>query len=635
MTVQKAFVVKNGFEVNQKLLVANSSTGRVGVGTSQPSYLLDVAGGIGVTDVYAVGFATFTNRLNVGLSGTTLTALGSGGVGIGTDTPITSVALHVNGNQIVTSGKVGIGTTNPPSTLTVTNTGNATTGLTGCLADFTTDTNSYGQINLRNVNSGSNASSDIIVTADNGNDTTNYVDLGINNSGYNVGTWSVNGANDAYLYTSNGSLSIGIATNNTAKYISFFAGGTLSTNEKARITQSGVGIGTTNPTSDLYVVGNVKITGITTLGITTVSQLYSTGIVTASSFVPTSGYIKAPDGTNSFYIYDTTGNVAFQGTIGASQLNSASGLKVIGLSGNDAAFENNISVAGVSTLGGVRVSSGIITASSGIVTYYGDGQYLTNVTRGVGIATAGGTVGSGATVLDFRGPGISTITVSSGIATINITGGGGGGSIGIGSLFPSPSTNGSLFYHIDYGRTFVYYDEVALGIGATAVWVDAAPFNVGVITSLTNVSFGAGSALAPSIFFSSDPQTGFFSPALGQITFVSAGSSVLNVNASGIRVTGVATATDFDSLSDVNYKENITTVNNALMKVEQLRGVKFDWKETGLPSYGVIAQELEEVLPELVHGDNPKTVNYNGIIGVLIEAIKELKAEVEELKNSK
>ena len=69
--------------------------------------------------------------------------------------------------------------------------------------------------------------------------------------------------------------------------------------------------------------------------------------------------------------------------------------------------------------------------------------------------------------------------------------------------------------------------------------------------------------------------------------------------------------------------------------LKQLRGVKFDWKESGLPSYGVIAQELEEVLPELVHGNDPKTVNYNGIIGVLIEAIKELKAEVEELKNNK
>jgi hypothetical protein len=64
-----------------------------------------------------------------------------------------------------------------------------------------------------------------------------------------------------------------------------------------------------------------------------------------------------------------------------------------------------------------------------------------------------------------------------------------------------------------------------------------------------------------------------------------------------------------------------------------LRGVAFDWKESGEPSYGVVAQELEMVLPELVKGSDPKTVNYNGIIGVLIEAIKELRIEIEQLKH--
>ena len=47
----------------------------------------------------------------------------------------------------------------------------------------------------------------------------------------------------------------------------------------------------------------------------------------------------------------------------------------------------------------------------------------------------------------------------------------------------------------------------------------------------------------------------------------------------------------------------------------QLRWVSFDWKETGKGSYGVIAQELEEVLPELVKTGEVKSVNYNGIIG--------------------
>ena len=69
--------------------------------------------------------------------------------------------------------------------------------------------------------------------------------------------------------------------------------------------------------------------------------------------------------------------------------------------------------------------------------------------------------------------------------------------------------------------------------------------------------------------------------------------------------------------------------------MNELRGVSFDWKKSGFSSYGVIAQELEDVLPELVHGEEPKTVNYNGIIGVLIEAVKELKKEIVELKSTK
>jgi hypothetical protein len=73
-------------------------------------------------------------------------------------------------------------------------------------------------------------------------------------------------------------------------------------------------------------------------------------------------------------------------------------------------------------------------------------------------------------------------------------------------------------------------------------------------------------------------------------------------------------------------------VENALDIVSDLRGVSFNWKKDNEKSYGVIAQELEEVLPELVRNGNHKSVNYNGLIGVLIESIKELREEVKQLK---
>jgi hypothetical protein len=95
-------------------------------------------------------------------------------------------------------------------------------------------------------------------------------------------------------------------------------------------------------------------------------------------------------------------------------------------------------VSGISTLGTVKISSGIITASSGIVTYYGDGQYLdlrNNPSTGIGIRTTGSLVGFGITFLDLKGAGVSTTFYNSsvGIATIFFEGGGSGGSIGIGT----------------------------------------------------------------------------------------------------------------------------------------------------------------------------------------------------------
>jgi hypothetical protein len=91
-------------------------------------------------------------------------------------------------------------------------------------------------------------------------------------------------------------------------------------------------------------------------------------------------------------------------------------------------------------------------------------------------------------------------------------------------------------------------------------------------------------------------------------------------------------ATDFNSVSDINLKQNVQTVENALDVVNNLRGVRFDWKKDLRTSYGVIAQELEKVIPDLVNLGKVKSVNYNGLIGVLIEAVKELSQEVEKLK---
>jgi len=89
MAVNKNFVVKNGLEVNTKLIRADATNNKVGIGTSVPNYELHVNGGIGATDVHVSGMSTILTELNVGLGGTVLTVLGTGDqfVGINTASP--------------------------------------------------------------------------------------------------------------------------------------------------------------------------------------------------------------------------------------------------------------------------------------------------------------------------------------------------------------------------------------------------------------------------------------------------------------------------------------------------------------------------------------------------------------------
>jgi hypothetical protein len=90
--------------------------------------------------------------------------------------------------------------------------------------------------------------------------------------------------------------------------------------------------------------------------------------------------------------------------------------------------------------------------------------------------------------------------------------------------------------------------------------------------------------------------------------------------------------------SSIRYKDNIETVKYGLDKVLQMRGVTYTKKDTGLKELGLIAEELNEILPEVVlknEEGEPDSVSYGRITAVLIEAIKDLKKEIEELKSNK
>ena len=110
----------------------------------------------------------------------------------------------------------------------------------------------------------------------------------------------------------------------------------------------------------------------------------------------------------------------------------------------------------------------------------------------------------------------------------------------------------------------------------------------------------------------------------------------LDMSAAGAATfnSSVTAGGDVTAFSDMRIKHDIETIEGALAKVSDMRGVYFK-RNNGEAGTGVIAQEIENILPEVVKDGEFKSVAYGNMVGILIEAIKELKAEVEKLKESK
>jgi hypothetical protein len=119
----------------------------------------------------------------------------------------------------------------------------------------------YLQINVQNSSSGGSASSDVVATSNNGSETTNFIDMGINSGGYsNTSLPVLNGVNTAYLYATGTDFVIGNGT--ASRPIRFFTGGFAAANERLRIDGTGrVGINNTAPAEALDVTGNVRFSG--------------------------------------------------------------------------------------------------------------------------------------------------------------------------------------------------------------------------------------------------------------------------------------------------------------------------------------------------------------------------------------
>ena len=101
-----------------------------------------------------------------------------------------------------------------------------------------------------------------------------------------------------------------------------------------------------------------------------------------------------------------------------------------------------------------------------------------------------------------------------------------------------------------------------------------------------------------------------------------------------ISATGDVIAQNVNSLSDATLKENVAAIDNAGQVVDALQGVGYNWRDGSGHAYGMIAQAVEEVIPEAVKTDENgiKSINYSMVIPFLVETVKELRQDIAEIK---
>jgi hypothetical protein len=436
----------------------------------------------------------------------------------------------------------------------------------------------------------------------------------------------------------------------------------ISTNNLVFIPSLGnLGIGTTNPTAKLWVGGDVLVTGISTLGTIRIS----------------SGIITSTTGTAVSYFGNLTGTATTTTNIPNLSGDITSNNKVTVLSTvnyNVGTFGSDTSIPSITVN-----AKGLVTAVTTNSITVGDGQLSLGV-FGTGLS------GSATFTANQQNSAIFTVTSNATNLNVNntIVSRDAFGNFNAGIITASQFFTGLTGIGINTdtisGPPIIFIDPAGVGDNTGAVrikgdlYVDGTQFvvnsstieladlRVGIATTVaTNLlldggGIGIGSAnILKTFTYNSasdslkssenlDINTGktykiggspvISSNTLGSGVVNSSLTSVgtlTNLNVGNVYSTGIITATDFNSASDIKLKENIQKIDNPIDKIVKIDGVRFDWKSDNKPSMGVIAQNIEKVLPELVSGEDSKTVNYNGIIGLLIECVKTQQEQIDEL----
>jgi hypothetical protein len=593
------------------------NSGNVGIGTTSPLNKLDVSGGVGDGATYdsIISLSRTSSTGNVEVAKIVLddfdtnhanlvfrvktTASSAESPGYYTD------ALTIKG----TNGNVGIGTTAPYAKLSVVQ--------------------------------------DISTTAEFGS----------------FGQFTIQGATNV-----NKILSFGFNTATDAGFIQAMVNGTSYNNLLLNARGGNVGIGTTAPGYKLDVFGasntDAFVRVIGGAGATKGGYVFGNNDGTKDY-----GKIYFDNSNNNIYFfqYYNAGDIIFGANSTEVMRMTNAGNVGIGTTNPSAKLE--VYAGSNTTANTILWGQTIRNAGNGATTGYGAGLKLKNSSDSVpnelykwaGIASVAGVNYSDRTDLAFY---TNAGVIAEATEKVRITG---DGNLGIGTIAPGAplsvagvggSTKGTNGYIVNIGGTDGNVDPVRYMIGFThgniytAANVRAAVGMMVTTGGAGNLVFETGSAGAGQLermringsgdvgINNSNPSYKLDVTGDVRITSGSLGVGVVP-NATDGRIDASNDIVAF-STSDERFKENITPIANALEKVKTLTGVEFDWrKETkdyhGYVGHdvGVIAQQVKAVLPEAVrtNANGYLAVRYEKIIGLLIEANKELAARVEELES--
>jgi hypothetical protein len=212
----------------------------------------------------------------------------------------------------------------------------------------------------------------------------------------------------------------------------------------------------------------------------------------------------------------------------------------------------------------------------------------------------------------------------------------------------------------------VYISTGNLTVTGTSVTGDILA-NVSGILKTNRIIIGDGSQTAPALARSAGANVGLYFPSTNAMSFVTASNVVVKLDATGNVMVGGSTAQtkldvdgtfhgigksnpnyeldvvgsiwitgDYNLESDERVKENIQPLMNSLDIINAINGVSYIKKRNRKEEIGLIAQNVQEHLPVMVQENNGLLgINYQGMIAVLVEAVKELSAEVDELKKAR